>query len=75
MPKYSGWGIRDRPFSKSEYENSYLKKNNGKSYTKYLQSYAKFVTKQRKIKTKKVKKRRNNINNIFGFDFDVGFKL
>jgi len=38
--KISGWGKKGRPFSKAEYEKSYIKSSFRGGYTKYLQNYA-----------------------------------
>lgn len=38
--KRTGWGVRGRPFSKTEYNKSYLKSGSRMSYGKYLSSYA-----------------------------------
>jgi hypothetical protein len=45
--KYSGWFIGGRPFSKSEFENSNLKKNTNLNYVSYLHE----VARQSKYKT------------------------
>ena len=38
----TGWSYRGRPFSKSQFENSYLKKNKVvKNYSEYLSFIAK----------------------------------
>ena len=37
--KYEGWGFYGRPYTKTEYNNSYLYKNTQKSYNQYLKDY------------------------------------
>jgi len=49
--KITGWGMRGRPFSPKEYENSYIKKSFKESYAKYLKDYA-ILMKLRKKKRK-----------------------
>jgi hypothetical protein len=48
----TGWGKKGRPFSKKEFDNSYLKKNNKMSYKTYLEKYARIVV-GKKSKPKK----------------------
>lgn len=57
MKKYTGWSVRDRPFSPKEFNNSYLKKNMGINYSRYLTEWGKHYKNKRLRKTL-VKKRR-----------------
>jgi len=51
--KLTGWGIgkEERPFSKSEYERSYIKKNIGGTYSDYLKNKASLEKKKRTKRT------------------------
>ena len=37
---YTGWSTRGRAFTPKEYASSFLKKNTGDSYSKYLTEFA-----------------------------------
>lgn len=75
MPKYeglyTGHGVRGRPFSRSQFNKSHVKKNTGASYSQYLSDYAKFVDKKpRKKRMMKPRMVRRNFN--LG---DLGFQV
>lgn len=48
MTKYKGWSYRGRPFSKAQYKESFLKKNTGMSYARYLREYARQIRNTKK---------------------------
>jgi len=41
MKKYTGWGKKGRPFSRTEFNNSTIKQRMGLSYDDYIKTYAK----------------------------------
>jgi len=46
MKKITGWGIRGRPFSQSEFKRSHIKTAHKLSYTGYLSDIARFSKKR-----------------------------
>jgi len=56
--KYTGWGVRGRPFTEKEYKKSSLYKRLKMSYTQYLKIYSSRIRLKENIKRKKKTRKR-----------------
>lgn len=69
MRKHTGWGKGGRPFTKKEYNNSYLKESFGFSYTTYLKKYTGHLKKPRKNKRKRTTSAKTISYGLRGYKF------